>query len=79
MSDKLAELELELSLQTFDLYIHKELSEYQEITKQRLTDQLRFVTTELFSTLSKLNEAQNTVIKLLAQVSAYQVHDQEWH
>lgn len=79
LSDKLAELELDMSLQTFDLYIHKELSEYQEITRQSLTDQLRFVTAELSSTLSKLNEAQNTVIKLLAQVSAYQVHDQEWH
>ena len=78
LSDKLSELELDMSLQTFDLYIHKELYKYQETTRQSLSGQLAFVTSELLSSREKLAEAQTTVKELQAQVRAYQINDQDW-
>ena len=54
LSDKLTELELDMGLQTFDLSVHKELYKYQEITRQSLSDQLAFVTSELLSAREKL-------------------------
>ena len=78
LSDKLTELELDMGLQTFDLSVHKELYKYQETTRQSLSDQLAFVTSELLSTREKLAEAQTTVKDLQAQVRAYQINDQDW-
>ena len=78
LSDKLTELELDMGLQTFDLFVHKELYKYQEITRQSLSDQLAFVTSELLSTREKLAEAQTTVKDLQAQVRVYQINDQDW-
>ena len=78
LSDKLAELELDMGLQTFDLCIHKELYKYQETTRQSLSGQLVFVTSELLSSRERLAEAQTTVKELQAQVRAYQINDQDW-
>ena len=78
LSDKLTELELDMGLQAFDLSVHKELYRYQETTRQSLSDQLAFVTSELLSTREKLAEAQTTVKDLQAQVRVYQINDQDW-
>lgn len=57
LSDKLSELEFEMSLQAFDLSIQKGLVQFHESSRRNLLEQLTNTTEELLTTLEKLNVA----------------------
>ena len=68
LSSKLAELEFEISLQTFDLFAHRGLLKYHEEAKRDLLGQITKVSNELITALINLDLAQITIDDLQAQL-----------